>query len=180
MSRKLPLTPARLAANRANAQKSTGPSTPEGKAIASLNAMSHGLVSAQLLFRDDPVEVEAEFRSLLNGLTLALRPEGPFETLLVERIAVSHWRLARAARFEAQAAETSQDGLPDAADLQALVRYESLIDRQLHRALQNLLAMQAQRRAAGPAPDPRSVKIQNEATKTAFLPSPGPMDAQNP
>ena len=41
MSRKI--SQKRLDANRRNAQKSTGPRTPEGKAKASANAAAHGL-----------------------------------------------------------------------------------------------------------------------------------------
>ena len=36
-------TPALLAANRANAHKSTGPRTPEGKNRVALSALGHGL-----------------------------------------------------------------------------------------------------------------------------------------
>ncbi len=38
----MPASPAQLAANRANAQHSTGPRTPEGKAASARNALSHG------------------------------------------------------------------------------------------------------------------------------------------
>ena len=46
--RKSPVrTPALLAANRANAQKSTGPRTPQGKARVSFNAFKHGRYAAR-------------------------------------------------------------------------------------------------------------------------------------
>src|SRR4051812_10868470 len=38
-------SPARLAANRANAARSTGPRTEEGKARSRANAMTHGLAA---------------------------------------------------------------------------------------------------------------------------------------
>ena len=40
-------SPARLAANRANALRSTGPRTAEGKARSSQNATTHGLTASQ-------------------------------------------------------------------------------------------------------------------------------------
>ena len=42
------LTPARLAANRRNAQKSTGPRTAAGKRRAALNSRRRGLVSPEI------------------------------------------------------------------------------------------------------------------------------------
>ena len=44
-------TEAKRAANRANAQKSTGPRSSEGKARASQNATRHGLATS---VADDP------------------------------------------------------------------------------------------------------------------------------
>ena len=57
-------TPARLAANRQNALLSTGPRTPEGKAVACQNARTHGLLSRQVLLPDD---VRAEMLLSLGG-----------------------------------------------------------------------------------------------------------------
>ena len=45
---KLPLSEKRLAANRANARKSTGPRTPEGKCRAARNNTRHGLYSREI------------------------------------------------------------------------------------------------------------------------------------
>jgi len=87
----------RIRANRANSQESTGPSTAEGKAIASQNALRHGLLSTKLLLEDeDPTEYEA----LLRGLAKSLGPVGALEAHLVERIAVTLWRQRRLVHAE--------------------------------------------------------------------------------
>jgi hypothetical protein len=46
--RKKPLSERQLAANRANAQKSTGPRTPEGKARTRFNSLKHGLTAVDV------------------------------------------------------------------------------------------------------------------------------------
>jgi hypothetical protein len=48
--RKSPLTPARLEANRRNAQKSTGPRTPRGKSQSRMNGLRNG--GRSRLYRD--------------------------------------------------------------------------------------------------------------------------------
>ena len=55
-------SPARIAANRANAQKSTGPKTEAGKARSRANALKHGLTGAGVaLPGEDAVAIEASF-----------------------------------------------------------------------------------------------------------------------
>jgi hypothetical protein len=85
-------------ANRQNAQKSTGPKTPQGKAAVRLNATKHGLLSKEALV---PGEDEAAFLELAERLRSELRPEGELEALLVGRIVSAHWRLGRLGRVEA-------------------------------------------------------------------------------
>ncbi len=80
------------AANRANALKSTGPVTANGKAAVSLNAVRHGLLSAKL-FLDD--EDPADFDALQCDLQRSLNPFGALELALVERIAITMWRQRR-------------------------------------------------------------------------------------
>ena len=48
-------------ANRRNAQKSTGPKTPEGKSAVSMNALRHGLRARSVVL---PGEDRAEFNQL--------------------------------------------------------------------------------------------------------------------
>jgi len=50
-----------LAANRANAQRSTGPRTPEGKAIARYNALTHGILARAVI-----PEALTPYESLVN------------------------------------------------------------------------------------------------------------------
>ena len=86
-----------IQANRRNALMSTGPKTPQGKAAARQNALSHGLLSAEMLV---PGEDEAALKELSERLRGELRPVGDLEGLLVERV-IAAWRLRRLGRVEA-------------------------------------------------------------------------------
>jgi len=67
------ISPEQLAANRGNAQRSTGPRTDTGKAVASANATRHGLLSTRLLLPDEDA---AELDDVRAGLFAHLLPEG--------------------------------------------------------------------------------------------------------
>jgi hypothetical protein len=90
-----------MQANAQNAQLSTGPVTPDGKAVVSRNALKHGIFAEDLVINaGDGREDEMEYHELLDELTKDLAPVGRMETLLVEKIAVNYWRLRRLVRFE--------------------------------------------------------------------------------
>jgi hypothetical protein len=94
-------TKKRIEANRKNALVSTGPVTPEGKALVSQNAVKHGIFAKDLLITaGDGKEDAQEYQELLDGLVLSLHPSGQMECLLVEKIAADYWRLRRVLRFE--------------------------------------------------------------------------------
>ncbi|MBV9038398.1 MAG: hypothetical protein JO182_28175 [Acidobacteriaceae bacterium] len=82
----------RLAANRANAQLSTGPLTPEGKAKSSLNAVKTGLTGRTVLLPSE--DAEAYETHLLQYLD-RFAPVGNRETELVQSLADTQWRLHR-------------------------------------------------------------------------------------
>ncbi len=95
------VSPSKLAANRRNASRSTGPRTPRGKRRASLNALKHGMLAKDLVIPElEGKDAAAEFRALLHALTNDLAPRGAFELLLVEKIAVCTWRMRRLLRYE--------------------------------------------------------------------------------
>jgi hypothetical protein len=81
--------------NRKNALKSTGPKTPSGKAISSKNAVKHGAYSEALTML---LECPEEFGALNAGMMDSLRPVGPMETAIVDRMASLWWRAERAKR----------------------------------------------------------------------------------
>ena len=90
-------SPAKIVAARANAQKSTGPKTEEGKRRSRVNALKHGLTAKNVLL---PEEDPAEFRQLMAGWFESIRPQDGVEATLAERGAYSVWQLDRANRSE--------------------------------------------------------------------------------
>src|SRR5712692_6901613 len=91
-------TQAQINANRINAQKSTGPKTPEGREAVRLNGLKHGLASDILVL---PGESISDFENLLDSLEAEHQPATPTEVILVRQMAMSSWRLQRVLHMEA-------------------------------------------------------------------------------
>ena len=90
-------TEKQIKANRNNSLKSTGPQSVEGKEKIKLNATKHGLLSKRVcLVHED----RDEFENFRNSFIENLSPEGPLESLLVERIVAAAWRLKRVLTIE--------------------------------------------------------------------------------
>src|SRR5882672_11664123 len=86
-----------IAANRQNAQKSTGPITPEGRAAVRLNGVKHGLSAETLVLA---FENAADFDALLDSLHAQHQPATPTEEILVRQLAMAAWRQMRLFRVE--------------------------------------------------------------------------------
>ena len=71
-----PVSARKLAANRANAQRSTGPRTAAGKARAAGNALVHGVLSRRVVL---PGEDPAEFVAFADSWRAYLTPGSPVE-----------------------------------------------------------------------------------------------------
>jgi hypothetical protein len=97
---------AQVSANRTNAQKSTGPRTPEGKAAVAQNAVRHGLLARAAVLQGEDPEEFAEYR---EQVLEDLHADGTLEVVLAERVVSLSWRLQRAARNQNAAFEALYD-----------------------------------------------------------------------
>jgi hypothetical protein len=171
-------TEAQIEANRANAQKSTGPRTPEGKEKAAQNSLKHGLLAKEAVVVGEEPE---EFGLFRDEIGRELAPVGIVESRLVARIAGLLWRLQRAERVQndsfdllyAQCAADPHskrrwpDPGPDVTDpflsltvvkdfsgtriLERLLGYERRIEHSLCRMMAELRKVQGQRQAGAGA-----------------------------
>ena len=91
---------ARIAANQKNAQRSTGPTTAEGKARSRANAVKHGLTGAGIAL---PTEDAAAVESRFLELQIEMAPRTLEASLLVRQVALMSIRLDRAAIQESAA-----------------------------------------------------------------------------
>jgi hypothetical protein len=108
-----PISERRLAANRANAQLSTGPRSTEGKAISSLNAVKTGLCGRAVLLADE--EEARAYREHVQRVLTWWGPDNVEEHALVQALADTQWRLE------------SIPGLESALYTQARLRGEPLL-----------------------------------------------------
>ena len=147
-----------LEANRRNAQRSTGPKTDEGKQHSSRNNLRHGLTGHISLLPTEDRQAHDAFCDELSG---SLNPETPMERQFALSIAEDSWRLNRARAIETNIFALGQEGerreiqvalayartfKAEANQFQLLTIYEQRINRNMHRNLQELKALQAERR----------------------------------
>jgi hypothetical protein len=91
------ISAAQLAANRANAQLSTGPATETGKAKSSLNAVKTGLTGRTVLLPgDDAAAYERHIQRFFDEH----KPDSDAEENLVQSLADTEWRLLRIPALE--------------------------------------------------------------------------------
>ena len=79
-----------LTANRENAQKSTGPRTPEGKKRSSLNALRHGLTGQVVVMPNEDLKAYLDF---IQRYVKDLSPVTEPERQLAQDMANSQWRI---------------------------------------------------------------------------------------
>ena len=99
------ISPARLAANQQNAQRSTGPKTAEGKAKSRLNSFRHGMAGAGDLAMPTEDRDLVEYRQA--AFIRELGAPGEVGALLAHRAAVLSVRVERLAVAELVEVETN-------------------------------------------------------------------------
>jgi hypothetical protein len=154
-----------LEANRRNAQKSTGPKTPEGKSAVSMNALRHGLRARTVVL---PGENREEFNQLCNDLEVEWRPQSRSEQFYLEQMAVSQWKLARMERGEVEIFQTPDTAQTQIPLLDRLWQAQCRLERSYARAQRELERLQASRpqpadqhaQPEDPAPQPAASQPQ--------------------
>jgi hypothetical protein len=161
-----PTSDARLRANQANAQNSTGPKSEDGKKRSSINATRHGLLAQTLHLPEEEMGAYHEFTA---AYVKDLAPVGFVEIQLAHSCADLQFRLNRIAAAEhnlfsighAENGDLWETGQPESHTalafaetlrnspdpLKLLSLYEQRISRRFNQTLKQLREMQADRRA---------------------------------
>lgn len=140
---KKPVSLKKIEANRRNAQKSPGPTSPEGKQRSRWNSTKHGLLGKRLFVLEGAGE--GEWAQLLESLRQDLEPMGALEELLVEKIAKNYWRLQVADGYEVGMAKSLGSFFMS---MDKMARYQTAIGRQLGRDVADLKRLQKERKQA--------------------------------
>jgi len=134
---------AQIAANRANAQHSTGPVTPEGQAAVGQNNFRHGFTGR---FKVLPQEDQGEFEFLYGSLRFEHRPDTEFEKQLVFKMAQHYWLAQRAMRMQEAWMNAETRPANHEKHLALLLRYQTTHDRAFHKCSDELRKLRNQKR----------------------------------
>jgi hypothetical protein len=136
---------AQLAANRANAKLSTGPTSSAGKAKSSRNNFAHGLTQNE----GNIILLETESQDDYNEALLAFldewKPATPTERDLVERLAGRQWLRRRAMKLQKFYLNPITGEIADIANFGIYRRYEVTHERAYNKALADLIRLRSLR-----------------------------------
>jgi hypothetical protein len=90
-------SPAQYAANRLNAEKSHGPTSPQGKARSSMNALRHGLTARTVVLPTEDMDAYTQFSKEIAD---SLHPQTPVERQFAQTVADNQWRINRIRSIE--------------------------------------------------------------------------------
>jgi hypothetical protein len=187
-----------IEANRLNAQKSTGPRSPEGKAAVRFNALKSGIdAKSQVIPTEDPAALELltaeyhhryrpatpEVRALVDTLVSAEWMQRRYRALEAELFRFNINRLFR----ESQGLQVAQAYERDSDTFNFLQRRIEAAERSYHRTLVALQKIESSAPQPDPPSEPEPLSNQALAQEIGFVPSippqppsPGPVPAGEP
>jgi hypothetical protein len=90
-------SPAQYAANRLNAEKSKGPTSPQGKARSAMNALRHGLTARVVVLPSEDMDA---YKAFSKEIVDSLDPQTPVEQQFAQTVADNQWRINRIRSIE--------------------------------------------------------------------------------
>src|SRR6202142_2390487 len=90
-------SPLQFDANRLNAEKSQGPTSPQGRARSSMNALRHGLTARVVVL---PSEDMAAYQAFSKEIVDSLDAQTPVERQFAQTVADNQWRINRIRSIE--------------------------------------------------------------------------------
>src|ERR1035438_6882668 len=90
-------SPAQYAANRLNAEKSHGPTSPTGKARSAMNALRHGLTARVVVLPTDDMDA---YQAFSKEIVDSLDAQTPVERQFAQTVADNQWRINRIRSIE--------------------------------------------------------------------------------
>jgi|SRR5579871_1120296 len=141
---------AQIAANRRNAQVSTGPSSSTGKAVSRFNNLKTGIYAKVTVI---PGEDASELEQLTHDYHLQFQPANPEQRYLVDSVVHDEWLLRRYRKVESSlweyalsSADTQSTGEAYACQLKvfnSLHRRIASVERSYNNTLRQLHQLQA-------------------------------------
>jgi hypothetical protein len=90
-------SPLQYTANRLNAEKSQGPTSPQGRARSSMNALRHGLIARLVVLSSEDM---AAYKAFSKEIVDSLNPQTPVERQFAQTVADNQWRINRIRSIE--------------------------------------------------------------------------------
>jgi len=137
-------------ANRSNAQHSTGPITPAGKAAIRFNALTYGLRTRATVLPD---ENAADYSQLWDELEAEWQPKTRTERFHLETMVTSQWLLKRVAESEQKIYLYIAFGEQQFKMLAYAAKLRVQLERSFRNAIADMRQSQKQRQAR-PQPQP--------------------------
>ena len=150
-------------ANRQNAQHSTGPKTPEGKAAIRFNALTYGLRTRATVLPD---ENAADYSRLWDELEAQWQPQNRTERCYLETMVTSQWLLARVAESEKKVYIFIAFGEQQFRMLAQVAKQRAQLERSFRTAIEDMKQAQKERQAR-PEPPPAQPPAHKEAEPQA-------------